>query len=41
MSTLFGWLMKRLIAADVSRFCIVTLKPRSFAAWSPIAFTTE
>ena len=41
MSTLFGWVMKRLIAAEVSRFCIVTLKPRSLAAWSPIAFTTE
>src|SRR4029079_15030793 len=27
--------------AEVSRFCIVTLKPRSFAAWSPIALTTE
>src|ERR1700730_6297200 len=41
MSTLLGCVMKRLIAADVSRFCIVTLKPRSLAAWSPIAFTTE
>jgi hypothetical protein len=41
MSTVLGWLMKRLMAAEVSRFCIVTLKPRSLAAWSPIAFTTE
>ena len=41
ISTESGWLMKRLIAADVSRFCMVTLKPRSFAAWSPIALTTE
>ena len=36
-----GWVIKRLIAAEVSRFCIVTLKPRSLDAWSPIAFTTE
>ena len=41
MSTVFGWVMKRLIAAEVSRFCIVTVKPRSFDAWSPIALTTE
>ena len=41
MSTVFGWVMKRLIEAEVSRFCIVTLKPRSFDAWSPIALTTE
>ena len=32
MSTVSGCVMKRLIAADVSRFCIVTLKPRSFDA---------
>ena len=41
MSTDFGWVMKRVSAAEVSRFCITTLKPRSFCAWSPIACTTE
>jgi hypothetical protein len=29
------------IAVEVSRFCISTLKPRSFEAWSPMAWTTE
>ena len=32
ISTVLGWVMKRLIAAEVSRFCIVTLKPRSLDA---------
>ena len=32
ISTLFGWVMKRVMAVDVSRFCIATLKPRSFDA---------
>ena len=32
MSTVFGCVTKRLIEAEVSRFCIVTLKPRSLEA---------
>ncbi len=41
ISTLFGWVMKHVMAVDVPRFCIATLKPRSFDAWPPIAYTTE